>query len=424
VDDPQVLILDNGKANALYLSWASSLSLNWIIVDDYDGRWNPPSNAALIVTAQHYREPEYSILMRMTQLGVPTLIIADGILEYRNTWQNPEVAAGCVFQPVIGHKIACLGRSQIRLLESWGSLGKCELVGSPWLDPLIGKSKRHRIASDSFRFLVMTAKKLGFTPDQVALTKRSIRDLKLWFSHHPKINGTKIDVIWRLSEELDKEIGVPNQLRYFGTEDLAKVLDTVDAVVATSSTSMLEAMLYGIPVALLDYHNTPHYVPAAWAITAPRHADQVLPELMNPPAAKMLYQETVLHDTLETRTPAAPRMVRLVEAMVRTARQCHKQQTPLVFPPRILSDPQHGYHMPEEIFDMAKLYPNHPVFGEQDRTKLQVHINQLQTEINKLRNKIRIYDLLREAFVWFPGPRKMSRLWRSFRKHGTKNFAN
>jgi hypothetical protein len=114
-------------------------------------------------------------------------------------------------------------------------------------------------------------------------------------------------------------------------------------------------------------------------------------------------------------------MVELVEAMVRTAKQCHNQEKPLAFPTRIMSDPQHGYHLPEETFDMGKLYPNHPVFGEPDRIKLQVHINQLQMEIDKLRNKIRTQDLLRELLGWFPGPRKMARYWRSLRDHRTTN---
>ena len=52
---------------------------------------------------------------------------------------HPDIVPGSIFQPVVGHKIACLGRSQARILESWGNVGKCEIVGAPRLDRLIGK---------------------------------------------------------------------------------------------------------------------------------------------------------------------------------------------------------------------------------------------------------------------------------------------
>jgi hypothetical protein len=47
------------------------------------------------------------------------------------------------------------------------------------------------------------------------------------------------------------------------------VLASVDAVISTPSTAMLEGMLQGLPVAVLDFHNRPHYVPAANSVGVP-----------------------------------------------------------------------------------------------------------------------------------------------------------
>ena len=252
MSDQQIFILEHdGSKNPLYTSWSQALSVPFTFVEQYATGWMPPANCALLVSAQHYREPEFSILRRAVELAIPTLIIADGILAYRNTWENPEIAAGCMFQPLIGHKIACLGRSQVRVLESWGNLGKCELVGSPRMDSLLAGPRRERETGKPCRILVMTAKKLGFTAEQVALTKRSIRDLKYWFSQHPRTNGTELQVVWRLTQDLDKEIGVQNNLSGFEADELEKILKTVDAVVTAPSTSMLEAMLQRVPVALV-----------------------------------------------------------------------------------------------------------------------------------------------------------------------------
>jgi len=413
VSDQKIFILEHGGCkNPLYTAWSQGLSTPCAFVEEYTTGWVPPATCALLVTTQQYRELEVGILQTAIAKNVPTLIIADGIIEYRNTWQHPGIAPGSIFQPVIGHKIACLSRSQARVLESWGNLGKCEIVGSPRFDPFIGKQPRKRKPDEPFRVLVMTARTPGFTPDQIALTKRSIQDLKFWFLQHQDLCDNRIEPVWRLTQNLNKEIGVENHLTELSGSELAEILSQVDAVITTPSTTMLEAMLHGLPVALLDYHNCPQYVPAAWTISAPRHIDQVLPELLDPAAAKMLYQDTVLHDALECRTPATSRMVQLVEEMVKIAHDCRSQNKPLAFPRRILTDGQEDHHLPEARFDMRLLYPSHPVFADMDRAALHVEIEHYKRELKRLRALIKADNFLKEISKSFPGPRKLWRLWR------------
>ena len=64
----------------------------------------------------------------------------------------------------------------------------------------------------------------------------------------------------------------------------------MDAAISTPSTAMLEAMLLGLPVAALDYTNSPAFVQPAWSITARAQMPVVVAELMRPSAAKMLFQ--------------------------------------------------------------------------------------------------------------------------------------
>jgi len=52
-------------------------------------------------------------------------------------------------------------------------------------------------------------------------------------------------------------------------------------------------MRLGRPVAALDYHNVPRFVPTAWTISARHHIPQVVAELLNPPATKMAFQRDV-----------------------------------------------------------------------------------------------------------------------------------
>ena len=411
-----IVILDqSGSRNPLYTAWTRNLQVPYIFHENYDENWIPDDSCSLLITAQHYQYTEFRILKSALDKNVPVLIIADGILEYRNTWLHPQVAPGSIFQPVMGHKIACIGRSQARILESWGNLGKCEVVGIPRFDRIAKKCSRHLHSGIPFRILVMTAKMPGFTPGQNELTERSLRDLKFWFLHNKTINGRIIEPVWRLTQHLEKKLAIKGNISNPDEEKLEDVLKTVDAVITTPSTAMLEAMKYGLPVALLDYNNCPHYVPAAWSITAPRHFDQTVPELVSPPSPKILFQNTVLHDALECWTPSIPRMLHLIEEMLRISEDCKARNELLSFPGCILSDTQHEHHFPEDNFNLAKLYPGHPFLSEMDKTVLQVEIGHLRVELRKLRKKVKIIGIAHKLLTYIPGPKRLLRLLRKLR---------
>jgi hypothetical protein len=335
----KVYILDRyASARQHWLAWKNAYSRPVQVVDDFDLDWRPPADAGIVVSVQHFRAPEVSILRRIAaEQRVPVLIQADGILEYRNTWERPDNPPGTIYQPVLGHKIACIGRSQARVLEAWGNDGKCESVGIPRLDASNRDDRRPR-GGDVWRVLVATAKCPAFTAEQRCLVVSSLTYLKNWVEAQDRIDGRKVAVQWRLTDGLENEIALPVNLRLSAKIDLMAQLSEVDAVVTTPSTLMLEAMWYGIPTAVLDYTNSPGYVPAAWSITAAAHFDRVMNELANPPDAKRRLQEMLLHDSLECRGSAVGRMIRLIDEMVHCGRRCRERGQPLQLPYRIIHD--------------------------------------------------------------------------------------
>lgn len=331
----------------------------------------------------------------------PTIYAIDGILEWRNSWEIPGgEACPWVMRPVLSHKVACLGRAQARVLESWGNLGKCELVGVPRFDRLLGKQLRTRSREEPFTLLVMTAKIPGYTPAEIERVTQSLADIKTWFDENSTYNETPMRVVWRITHGLDEAIGVENQLRDTSGGDLATALSQVDAVVTTPSTTLLESMLHGVPTALLDYNNCPPYVPAAWSITARDHIDRVISELIDPPERRMLLQSALLNDALECRSESTPRMISLIAGMHETAQQCIKSGSPLQFPDQVLVDEFGGRHPPEERFDLRKLYPDHAVFAETEIVELQAQVGQTRREIERLEGEVaereRIIAILNE----------------------------
>lgn len=309
--------------------------------------------------------------------GIPTLHLADGILEWRNTWENPRQASEetgmPLFQPVLSSKIACIGRSQARILESWGNIGKCEVTGSPRFDGITQRVPDASLRSDPPRILIATARRPGFTIAQVDKVQRSLLDLKHWLCE------SSLEPVWRIAPELAEPLGVAGAI---GAEPLAAQLRTVHAVITTPSTVQVEAMMTGIPVALLDYLNRPHYVPAAWTISAREHIGEIVPALLNPSPERMLYQDTILHDTVECRTPATPRVVTLAEKMVQAGRSCRESGQQLQLPVRILPDPVASHHLPEDRMRLDELHRAHPVFARMDLAVLQAENGHLRRALS------------------------------------------
>jgi glycosyltransferase involved in cell wall biosynthesis len=353
----ELILLTSDPTHPLYASWLPSWDGPWKALNPARADLNLLRDAALIVTHDIYIDPGRKLVHDAVAAGIPTLILADGILEYRNTWEHPQLEPGTIFQPVPGQKIACIGRSQARVLESWGNIGKCEITGSPRFDHYCELQRRQKRADEPCRILVMTALTPWFNESQHQAVRTALRDVKEFFAGQQTIGGFGVQPVWRLTQGLDEEIGLePASARMdFSGKELSEILQQVDAVITTPSTAMLEAMLLGLPVAVLDYTNSPPYVEPAWRITARTHIPAVIGELMHPSEPKMLFQETTLHDALECATPATPRLLRLIQEMMNCVIAARQAGRPITFPDRILEGDSHAVR--ENRFNLEKLYP-------------------------------------------------------------------
>ena len=324
--------------------------------------------------------------------NVATIYMIDGILEWRNAWENKpdEVASPYAMRPALSHKVACIGHSQARILDGWGNVGKTEIVGIPRLDHFfkptspIANNTSSGNGSGAKRILVMTAKTPAFTPEQQQTTAQSLNDLKNWHAEGKKIDGRDVEFVWRLTKGLEEQIGVENHLTDLSGGELKEILNSVDAVITTPSTSMLEAMLTGLPVALLDYHNRPVYVSGGWDIHSARDIDSVIRQMLDRDEARMLFQTNSLRDALNCSTNATERFVELAKSMLQIAQQKVAAGQPLEFPPGLLADP------PIQLADFShqRLYTNASEFSIDDKVELQVQLSQARREISNLKNEL------------------------------------
>ena len=296
----------------------------------YDDRWDPvallDAKPDLVLCVNDYPYDIVRCLDAARQAGIPSLTLQDGILEWRCQFENPLFAAGGgapQHQPVMADKIACLGHQSARQIAAWGNAAKVEVTGMPRLDHLLRRPAT-AVSSPGHRILVMTAKNPGFTPAQRELTLRSLNDVKTYLESKPDVT-----VLWRVSGSVAAALQVENQMNEISSLELAAVIERADAVITTPSTAMLEAMLLGRPVAALDYHNVPRFVPTAWTISAASHIEPVVMELLHPLATKKAFQCDCLADCLECDGPAAARVAVLIRRMI---------ESPQPFPANLLNN--------------------------------------------------------------------------------------
>jgi hypothetical protein len=352
----------------------------------YDGDWDPTklltARPDIILCVNDHPYGVVRCLDAARKEGIQSLTLQDGILEWRCQYENPLFGAGGgapQHQPVIADKIACLGRQSARQIAAWGNADKVEVTGMPRLDPLLARKWQPSRRPGS-RILLMTAKNPGFTSAQREVTLQSLRDLQ---AHLATL--TDVEVLWRVSRSVAEALGVENQMSQTSSLELAGILEQSDAVITTPSTAMLEAMLLGRPVAALDYHNVPRFVPTAWTISARDHLSPVVAELRNPPLVKLAFQRDCLADCLECDGPAADRVAALMRKMVELGRQGRGIGSEFRLPPNLLGggNGTHGAAPPA----LAEWYEGQTVFRETDIQALQVRLARAENENERLKNE-------------------------------------
>lgn len=357
-----------------------------------DENWEPSAiikarpHIVLCVNDFHYEVSR--CLDAARAVGIPTLVIQDGILEWRCQYENPAFGQGGgapQHQPVIADKIACIGQQSARQIAAWGNSDKIEVTGMPRLDYLLARDFAPR-RRPGRRILVMTAKTPGFTPEQVKITLRSLHDLKGHLDSRPDV-----EVIWRVRPALAAELQIENHLRELASQELVQIIEQVDAVITTPSTSILEAMLMERPVAVLDYHNVPRFVPTAWTASAREHISRILAELLDPPGAKLAFQRDCLHDCLECDGQAAERVAELIGKMVTFARDQQGANRQSRLPANLLN--RTDATPMNRTLDLSELYPGKEAFSIVDVQALQVRLARAEKENERLQLRVQARGL-------------------------------
>ncbi len=211
-----------------------------------------PETARVVVVKDTRTYLSLFALRQARRLGAATVLVMDGIVEYRNTYLNPR-AGPDFLRPAPVDVIACAGETDRRLLEGFGN--HAVATGLPRLAAFLPSPPPPPPATTG-AVLVATANQPCFGDHERARLVRSLTRLRA------ALEARGVPVIWRLTGGLEGDLGLPSDNS--PPVPLREALAQAAAVITTPSTLLVEAMLAGRPAALLHPHPTPCWQPAVW----------------------------------------------------------------------------------------------------------------------------------------------------------------
>jgi 2-polyprenyl-3-methyl-5-hydroxy-6-metoxy-1,4-benzoquinol methylase len=296
-----------------YRGWLEKIETPVLLSRHCPLDWTNPPNTDLVITHEPSGGAELSLIRRTMESQCPVLVLSAGF------------ECDAEKAPPPGHKFACLGRTQARRREAlWGGR-RCEVVGLPCLD---GQTAHTRDPHPDGPFRVFVSGRNG-NSDAV----RGLRALQAWFAKEPRVRGREIIPVWSLADGLDTELGVPQEAN--STAALDNVLPDIDAVFSTIETDLLRGLIEGLPVAAIDYSGQSRVLQTVWSVSADLEIEAVMEQMIEH-GPGMESQRRLLADTVECSSPAAPRLLHLIETMRQAGRRARMSNRPLTLPNRIV----------------------------------------------------------------------------------------
>ena len=213
-----------------------------------DHRPDLPDGTAAVAVADCLSPVCRHALRLARERGLPTVLLMDGVCEWRNTYLNPRVGPAFL-SPAPVHEIACGGELDRRLLTAMGNTARA--TGLPRLD---GAPRDLAPCADG-PLLIATARTPWFTPrerERVLTALEAVRDEAARLS---------LALRWRIPDVAAAMLGVsPDHA------PLGESLRASRAALTLPSTLLSECMLAGLPTGLLHPFDTPtwHTAPRVW----------------------------------------------------------------------------------------------------------------------------------------------------------------
>jgi glycosyltransferase involved in cell wall biosynthesis len=276
----------------------------WTVLEETPGRLRDDTRVVAVSDVRSFLA--LGVLRQARGVGACTVLLMDGIIEYRNTFLNPRNDSGFL-RPAPVDVVACAGPADEQRLRSLGNdvvaTGLPRLAG---IEPMTMPMRPE--------VLVATARQPAFNDDErhrLATSLALLRD---------RLEALGVPARWRLTGGLELEVNIP-----LDTAPLSESLAAASAVITTPSTLLVEAMRAGRPTALLHPFDTPCWPLAAWILDDPTLAradrvDDAIRSMLAPTEEQRWAQARALNEMHQQQRPAAEAVAELLVELAENPR--------------------------------------------------------------------------------------------------------
>lgn len=369
------------------------LHIEYVVIDEGFKFTEPYPD--IVLTISDWRAEIARILLEAKVLNIPTLMFQDGTLDWIIQYEGDKYGGNggpTHFHPILTDKIAVMGHQSARVLSAWNDPSKVEVVGFPILHQQIQDAVKYResVVIDKEKkccnVLVTSTRQGWFCERQKTAFIQALLDLKSYFE-----TDRNFHVNWRLSRDLAKIIGVQNDMKLKESIELVPLLKNADIVISAQSTVVVEAMLFGKPVAIIDYLNVPQFYGTAWIINSKSQIASTIECMKKADLYRLLFQEYQLVDILNPSIDSILRSKLLIERMVEFKSSTNSTD----FPENLL-----GFNSPFQTFNPT--YPENHVFPKVN-DDYKIHHDDFARLITRYRheNKLLKDELKKKSFLYY-----------------------
>ncbi|MHA7138179.1 hypothetical protein ACRTEV_13045 [Rossellomorea arthrocnemi] len=245
---------------------------------------------SLIVSCLYHSPLSSFLIYKAKKANVPTLLIADGVFEWENAFNNPITKSYNIklYHPIIHDSFLCLGEDEKMYFEGQG------VNVETYLPQRVLNINNKVELNNNNKVLITTANSAYFSENEY------IRLLGLINEIINKLNEKKINYIFRIFDSrIASDLKLTKDIN-FTDGSFKEVLKEVNIVFTTPSSIILESMYNDRAVCQLLYRDTPIFLQSGWNVSQSVDIGNTIDSIMSFDESRMDFQYHQLRKYLPT----------------------------------------------------------------------------------------------------------------------------
>ena len=229
------------------------------------------------------------LLSKCTSAGIRTLTITDGIYEWENAYNNPKHKRNdiALHDPIPSSAIVMTGGYGQKYLKTINS-GTNFFRHIPYRMQNSEMTQQCKSAQQEKIVLLTSARTSSFSTEELQ------RAIVLYSLVIKECESQCIKIRYRIFDEnLAEHLKIPKKDNNL-SGSFKDSLQSISAVISSPSSVCLEAMANFLPVAIIDYRDSPIFMQSGWRIHQSVSIPTVLNSMMQMEESRMKYQSSVI----------------------------------------------------------------------------------------------------------------------------------